>query len=85
MTPLSEEDIFPDSLRNIVAEKLGKERTKEMTALDELGLFSESVPERHLNPIDTLVPHLTKALAYSPGYSNLIRRIPNSERRLILL
>lgn len=127
-------DIFPDSLKNIVAELLGKERKRELEALNELGLvgqgeggnspqgpkrpksreakpefvefeklkhgiwwyflvwierckqseiweiqkipshhgifqFSEGCPERQMTPLDTLVPHLSKALAYEQGWS----------------
>ncbi|KAI3418932.1 hypothetical protein GPALN_008027 [Globodera pallida] len=65
-------DIFPDSLMNIAAESLGKERTRELKALDELGLFSEGIPERQMTPMDTLVPHLAKALAYEQGERDLV-------------
>lgn len=66
-------DIFPDSLRRIVAEKLGeKSRSFELNALDELGLFSETPVERQNTPLDTLVPHLSKALAYASGEQDLV-------------
>ncbi|CAD5225372.1 unnamed protein product [Bursaphelenchus xylophilus] len=63
-------DIFPDQLRKIVADRLGDKR--EFLALEELGLFSDNAPERHLNPLDTLVPHLAKALAYNEGERDLV-------------
>lgn len=66
-------DIFPDSLRKIVSDRLDPNHcAQEMTALEELGLFSDMVPERHLTPLDTLVPHLAKALAYGPGERDLV-------------
>lgn len=34
--------------------------------------FSDALPERHYNPLDTLVPHLSKALAYAPGERDLV-------------
>lgn len=43
-----------------------------MTVLEELALFSDMIPDRHLTPLDTLVPHLAKALAYNPGERDLI-------------
>lgn len=43
-----------------------------MAVLDELGLFSDLVPDRHLTPLDTLVPHLAKALAYEKGERDLV-------------
>lgn len=67
-----EQDIFPDSLKNIVIELLGKEKIRELQALDELGLFSDALPERNMSPLDTVVPHLAKALAYAPGEKDLI-------------
>lgn len=50
-------DIFPDSLRHIVAEKLDKDsKALQLEALDQLGLFAETVtPERLYTPLDTLV------------------------------
>jgi saccharopine dehydrogenase-like NADP-dependent oxidoreductase len=33
-----QQDIFPDSLKNIVMEKLGREKTRELEALEEFGL-----------------------------------------------
>ena len=43
-----------------------------MAVLDELALFSDMIPDRHLTPLDTLVPHLAKALAYGPGERDLV-------------
>jgi hypothetical protein len=43
-----------------------------MAVLDELELFSDLIPDRHLTPLDTLVPHLAKALAYKSGERDLI-------------
>ncbi|KAI6224429.1 hypothetical protein M3Y99_01399800 [Aphelenchoides fujianensis] len=67
-------DIFPDSLRKIVQDRLGgPDAACEMAALEELGLFSDMVPERHgPTALDTLVPHLAKALAYAPGERDLV-------------
>jgi hypothetical protein len=65
-------DIFPDSLRKIVADALGPENTRQLGALEELGLFSDTVAERQNTPIDTLVPHLAKTLAYKPGERDLV-------------
>ncbi|KAI1715545.1 saccharopine dehydrogenase NADP binding domain-containing protein [Ditylenchus destructor] len=66
-------DIFPDSLKQIVVERLGgKEKIKEMQALEKLGLFAETPVERQYTPLDTLVPHLAKALAYEPGEKDII-------------
>ena len=36
-------DIFPDSLRKFVADRLGENTKRELAALDELGIFSEMV------------------------------------------
>lgn len=65
-------DVFPDSLRKIVADRLGKGKNRELAALEELGLFSDTVPERHYTPLDTLVPHLSKALSYAPGERDIV-------------
>uniref|UniRef100_A0A914Z7W2 Saccharopine dehydrogenase (NAD(+), L-glutamate-forming) n=1 Tax=Panagrolaimus superbus TaxID=310955 RepID=A0A914Z7W2_9BILA len=65
-------DVFPDQLRNVVAEKLGKGKKREIAALEELGLFSDVVAERHSNPLDTLVPHLAKQLAYEKGERDIV-------------
>lgn len=64
-------DIFPDSLRRIVAERLGND-AQQLRALDELGLFTEAPAERQYTPLDTLVPHLAKVLAYAPGEQDLV-------------
>lgn len=63
-------DVFPDQLRKIVSDQLADK--KEFAALEELGLFSDLSPERHLNPLDTLVPHLAKALTYNKGERDLV-------------
>uniref|UniRef100_A0A915PET4 Saccharopine dehydrogenase (NAD(+), L-glutamate-forming) n=2 Tax=Meloidogyne TaxID=189290 RepID=A0A915PET4_9BILA len=66
-------DIFPDSLKNIALDCLGGEgKIRELNGLDQIGLFSDATPERHLTPLDTLVPHLAKALAYIPGEKDLV-------------
>uniref|UniRef100_A0A914EBA5 Saccharopine dehydrogenase (NAD(+), L-glutamate-forming) n=1 Tax=Acrobeloides nanus TaxID=290746 RepID=A0A914EBA5_9BILA len=65
-------DIFPDSLRKLVADALGPENTRQLGALEELGLFSDTVAERQGTAIDTLVPHLAKTLAYNPGERDLV-------------
>ena len=65
-------DIFPDQLRNIIADAIGRDKTKELAALEALGLFSDTVAERQYTPIDTLVPHLAKQLAYEKGERDLI-------------
>lgn len=51
-------DIFPDSLRNIAAERVGS--SKGMKALRELGLFNDIVVDRHGTAVDTLAPYLSK-------------------------
>lgn len=53
-------DIFPDSLRNIAAERVGGSNKIGMTALHELGLFSDIVADRHGTALDTLAPYLSK-------------------------
>ncbi|KAK0398486.1 hypothetical protein QR680_002615 [Steinernema hermaphroditum] len=65
-------DIFPDSLRNILAERLGRSKKAELEALQELGLLSEQVAERHGTPLDTLAPHLAKILAFKPNERDLV-------------
>lgn len=66
-------DIFPDSLKRIVAEKLaGRSNASELNALDELGLFSDTPVERQNTPLDTFVPHLAKALAYGSGEQDIV-------------
>lgn len=67
-------DIFPDSLRHLVAERLdAKNRLVQIEALERMGLFAETVAtERLYTPLDTLVPHLAKALAYAPGERDLV-------------
>lgn len=65
-------DIFPDSLRKIVSDALGPENKRQLYALEELGLFSDIVAERHETPIDTLVPHLAKTLEYKAGERDLV-------------
>lgn len=54
------QDIFPDSLRNIAAEKVGGINSVGMKALQELGLFSDIVADRHGTALDTLAPYLSK-------------------------
>ncbi|CAD6199885.1 unnamed protein product [Caenorhabditis auriculariae] len=63
-------DIFPDSLRNIAAEKV--ENKVGMKSLVELGLFSDVVVDRHNTPIDTLAHYLSKILAFKPNESDLV-------------
>ncbi|KAI6206438.1 Alanine dehydrogenase PNT and Saccharopine dehydrogenase domain containing protein [Aphelenchoides besseyi] len=64
-------DIPTDELRRLIGARL-ETNSKGLRALDELGLFSDRIPERHLTPLDTLVPHLAKALAYAPGERDLV-------------
>lgn len=65
-------DIFPDSLKNIAAEKFGKRNSAEMSALNELGLFSDKIVERHGTALDTLAPYLAKELAFQPRERDLV-------------
>uniref|UniRef100_A0A7E4ULH5 Saccharopine dehydrogenase n=1 Tax=Panagrellus redivivus TaxID=6233 RepID=A0A7E4ULH5_PANRE len=65
-------DVFPDQLRNVVAEKLGRDKVKEMAALNELGVFSDLIPDRQVTPIDTIVPHLAKQFAYEKNERDLV-------------
>ena len=65
-------DVFPDQLRNVVAENIGREKIRELGALEELGMFSDVVAERHMTPLDTLVPHLSKQLAYEKGERDIV-------------
>lgn len=58
-------DIFPDSLRNIAAERVGGSNKIGMTALHELGLFSDIVADRHGTALDTLAPYLSKVCLQS--------------------
>jgi len=67
-----EVDIFPDQLKHIVAERIGKDKKREMEALEKLGLFSEIPAERHYSPLETLIPQFAKSLAFSPGERDLV-------------
>lgn len=62
-------DIFPDSLRHIIEEKVGG---KGLSALENLGLFSDKVVDRHGTPIDTLAQYLAKILAFKDHESDLV-------------
>ncbi|PIC37692.1 hypothetical protein B9Z55_016231 [Caenorhabditis nigoni] len=84
-------DIFPDSLRHIIEEKVGE---KGLSALENLGLFSDKVVDRHGTPIDTLAQYLAKILAFKDHESDLVvlnhdigAQLPggNSERHRISL
>ncbi|VDN24146.1 unnamed protein product [Cylicostephanus goldi] len=66
------QDIFPDSLRNIAAEKVGGVNSAGMKALQELGLFSDNVADRHGNALDTLAPYLAKILAFNENERDLV-------------
>ncbi|ETN81777.1 saccharopine dehydrogenase [Necator americanus] len=66
------QDIFPDSLRNIAAEKLGGVNSTGMKALQELGLFSDIVADRHGTALDTLAPYLSKILAFKENERDLV-------------
>ncbi|KAK6034127.1 saccharopine dehydrogenase [Cooperia oncophora] len=65
-------DIFPDSLRNIAAERVGSSNAIGMRALQELGLFSDIVADRHGNALDTLAPYLAKILSFQEGERDLV-------------
>lgn len=65
-------DIFPDSLRNIAAERVGGSNKIGMTALHELGLFSDIVADRHGTALDTLAPYLSKILAFEENERDLV-------------
>ncbi|KAK6030158.1 saccharopine dehydrogenase [Ostertagia ostertagi] len=65
-------DIFPDSLRNIAAERVGGSNTIGMKALQELDLFSDIVADRHGNALDTLAPYLAKILSFQKGERDLV-------------
>ncbi|TMS38063.1 hypothetical protein L596_004871 [Steinernema carpocapsae] len=65
-------DIFPDSLNHILAEHLGRDKKAELDALNELGLLTEKMAERHGTPLDTLAPHLAKMLAFEPNERDLV-------------
>ncbi|KAI6221387.1 Alanine dehydrogenase PNT and Saccharopine dehydrogenase domain containing protein [Aphelenchoides fujianensis] len=65
-------DVPLDALRSAIAARLGPNGADGMAALEELGLLSDRVPERHQTPLDTLVPHLAKTLAYAPGERDLV-------------
>ncbi|KAI6211451.1 Alanine dehydrogenase PNT and Saccharopine dehydrogenase domain containing protein [Aphelenchoides besseyi] len=64
-------DIPTGELRRLIGARL-ETNSKGLRALDELGLFSDCIPDRRLTPLDTLVPHLAKALAYAPGERDLV-------------
>uniref|UniRef100_A0A1I7X9Y8 AlaDh_PNT_N domain-containing protein n=1 Tax=Heterorhabditis bacteriophora TaxID=37862 RepID=A0A1I7X9Y8_HETBA len=65
-------DIFPDSLRNIAAERVGKTNAIGMKALNELGLFSDIVVDRHGSAIDTLASYLSKVLAFKENERDIV-------------
>ncbi|VDO37093.1 unnamed protein product [Haemonchus placei] len=65
-------DIFPDSLRNVAAERVGASNTIGMKALQDLGLFSDIVVDRHGSALDTLAPYLSKILAFQEGERDLV-------------
>lgn len=67
-------DIFPDSLRYMIGDQLDSEtKDLQLKALEQLGLFAETVmPERLYTPLDTLVPHLAKVLAYASGEKDIV-------------
>ncbi|EYC41724.1 hypothetical protein Y032_0558g3408 [Ancylostoma ceylanicum] len=66
------QDIFPDSLRNIAAERVGGMNSSGMKALQELGLFSDIVADRHGSALDTLAPYLSKILAFKENERDLV-------------
>ncbi|CAI4227869.1 unnamed protein product [Auanema sp. JU1783] len=65
-------DIFPDSLKNIAAEHVGKKNVIGFNSLKELGLFSEIVVDRQGCALDTLAPYLAKVLAFGERERDLV-------------
>lgn len=66
-------DIFPDSLRQVAAEHIGKEHRREIEALDNLGLFRDNSPMPRLGtPLDSLAAHLARKLAYAPNERDIV-------------
>uniref|UniRef100_A0AC35U4V7 Saccharopine dehydrogenase n=1 Tax=Rhabditophanes sp. KR3021 TaxID=114890 RepID=A0AC35U4V7_9BILA len=65
-------DIFPDSVKHIADETI-KDLKYDIAGLENLGLFSDNiVAEKHGNPLDTLVVHLAKLLAFKKNETDLV-------------
>ncbi|CAI5448094.1 unnamed protein product [Caenorhabditis angaria] len=62
-------DIFTDSLKSLVEQKVG---ANGANALEELGLFLDKTVDRHGTPIDTLAQYLAKILAFKENESDLV-------------
>ncbi|KJH41140.1 saccharopine dehydrogenase [Dictyocaulus viviparus] len=65
-------DIFPDSLRNLAADRIGAGNQIGVRALSDLGLFSDIVADRHGCALDTLAAYLSKILAFSERERDIV-------------
>uniref|UniRef100_A0A8R1UD23 Saccharopine dehydrogenase (NAD(+), L-glutamate-forming) n=1 Tax=Pristionchus pacificus TaxID=54126 RepID=A0A8R1UD23_PRIPA len=65
-------DIFPDSLRNIAAERLSGNKKIGIKALTDLGLFSDTVVDRKGSAVDTVAYYLAKVLKFNEGERDLV-------------
>ncbi|KAJ1350331.1 hypothetical protein KIN20_006098 [Parelaphostrongylus tenuis] len=66
------QDIFPDSLRNIAAERVGGRNHIGVKALSELGLFGDIVVDRQGCALDTLAAYLAKILAFKENERDIV-------------
>ncbi|PAV69441.1 hypothetical protein WR25_09044 isoform A [Diploscapter pachys] len=65
-------DIFPDTLKEIVADKVGKDNKAGYKALVDLNLFENKVVDRKGSAIDTLAAYLSKVLKFNENERDLV-------------
>ncbi|XP_056000894.1 alpha-aminoadipic semialdehyde synthase, mitochondrial-like isoform X3 [Ostrea edulis] len=64
-------DLFEDSLKDLVYERVGRSE-KRLQAIIDLGLLDEIPMDKRGNALDTLSNYLSKKLAYTPGEKDMI-------------
>ncbi|XP_022297624.2 alpha-aminoadipic semialdehyde synthase, mitochondrial-like isoform X2 [Crassostrea virginica] len=64
-------DLFGDSLKDLVYERVGRSE-RRLKAIEDLGLLDEVPMDKRGSPLDTLSNYLSKKLAYSPGEKDMI-------------
>jgi alpha-aminoadipic semialdehyde synthase len=66
-----DKNVFPDTLKDLIYDKVGKDRSR-LKCIEDLGLLEDEQIDKKDTPLDTLSNYLSKKLAFGPGERDLI-------------